>query len=967
MTIDKSYNPHDIEARWYKHWEDRGYFAPSQADGEPYCIMIPPPNVTGSLHMGHAFQDTIMDALIRFNRMKGRNTLWQPGMDHAGIATQMVVERLINAEGKTRHDYGREKFIEKVWDWKAESGGTITQQLRRMGASPDWDNERFTMDEGLNKAVNEVFVSLYDEGIIYRGKRLVNWDPVLHTALSDLEVLSEEEKGFLWHLKYPLCDSELSDSDSFLIVATTRPETMLGDTAVAVHPDDERYQDLVGRYCELPLTGRKIPIIADDYVDPEFGSGCVKITPAHDFNDYQVWVRHRHSAEMTNQIHGGLINVFNDDASIRDNQNNNDLEEGQLIPSAYVGLDRIQARKNIVADFEALGLLERIDDHRLMIPRGDRSGAVVEPYLTDQWYVDLTRDVQDDGRPGGKAVITDPSIDAVRSGKIEFVPESWSKTYYQWLENIEDWCISRQIWWGHRIPAWYDDDDNVYVGHDEQQVRNKYFLDSGVSLRQDDDVLDTWFSSALWPFSTLGWPEQTERLKTFYPTSVLVTGFDIIFFWVARMIMMGTKFMGEVPFSQVYIHGLVRDAHGQKMSKSKGNVLDPIDLIDGIDLDALVSKRVKGMMQPHLEEKIAKLTRKDFPDGIPGFGTDALRFTFAALASNGRDINFDLGRIEGYRNFCNKIWNAARFVQMNTEGMDCGQCEYQSNQRVELSSADRWMISRLQKSELKIEEAIVRYRFDHAAQEIYDLTWNYYCDWYLELSKTVLSNPDSPEALQIGTRRTLLRVLETILRLAHPIMPFITEDIWQRISEQAGKSGETIMTQPYPESDPDKIDELAEIEIEWVMAFILGVRKIRGEMDISPGKRVPVLIADASADDLAKLAANRSFLDVVGKIESIDVLDQGQEQPEAAITMLGNMKLLIPMAGLIDKGAELARLGKQALQIEAEIQRVSKKLGNSGFVEKAPAVVVQKEQQKLDDYRVQKSGIEQQIEKISAL
>jgi valyl-tRNA synthetase len=962
MTIDKSYNPHDIEARWYKHWEDKGYFAPSEGDGESYCIMIPPPNVTGRLYMGHAFQDTIMDALIRFNRMKGRKTLWQPGMDHAGIATQMVVERLINAEGKTRHDYGREKFIEKVWDWKAESGGTITQQLRRMGASPDWENERFTMDEGLSKAVNEVFVSLYDEGIIYRGKRLVNWDPVLHTALSDLEVLSEEEKGFLWHLKYPLCDS-----DGFLTVATTRPETMLGDSAVAVHPDDERYHGLVGKYCELPLTGRKIPIIADDYVDPEFGSGCVKITPAHDFNDYQVWVRHRHSVEMTTQIHGGLINVFNDDASVRDNLNNEDIEEGQLIPDAYIGLDRIKARKSIVTDFEALGLLERIDDHKLMIPRGDRSGAVVEPYLTDQWYVDLTRDVQEDGRPGGKAVITDPSIDAVRSGKIEFVPENWSKTYYQWLENIEDWCISRQIWWGHRIPAWYDDEGNVYVGHDEQQVRDKYSLDHSVSLRQDDDVLDTWFSSALWPFSTLGWPEKTERLDTFYPTSVLVTGFDIIFFWVARMIMMGTKFMGEVPFSQVYIHGLVRDAHGQKMSKSKGNVLDPIDLIDGIELDALVNKRVKGMMQPHLEEKIAKQTRKDFPDGIPSFGTDALRFTFAALASNGRDINFDLGRIEGYRNFCNKIWNAARYVQMNTEGLDCGQHGDQRGQKVALSSADRWMISRLQKSEQKIEDAIVRYRFDHAAQEIYDLTWNYYCDWYLELCKPVLNNPDSPEALQIGTRRTLLRVLETILRLAHPIMPFITEEIWQRISAPAGKSGETIMTQPYPKSEPGKIDEQAETEIEWVMAFILGVRKIRGEMDIPPGKRVPVLITDASGDDLDKLKDNRSCLDVVGKIESIDVLDQGQQQPEATIVMLGNMKILIPMAGLIDKDAELARLGKQALQIESEIQRISKKLSNSGFMEKAPAAVVQKEQQKLDDYRVQKAGIEQQIEKISAL
>ena len=613
--MDKSYNPGDIESRWYEHWEKKGYFEPAPGDQESYCIMIPPPNVTGSLHMGHAFQDTIMDALIRYHRMQGRKTLWQPGTDHAGIATQMVVERLINAEGKTRHDYGRDKFIERVWDWKQESGGTITRQLRRMGASPDWSHERFTMDEGLSDAVMEVFVSLYDDGIIYRGKRLVNWDPVLHTALSDLEVLSQEEQGHLWHLRYPL-----ADGSGHLTVATTRPETMLGDSAVAVHPDDERYSHLVGQQCELPLTGRAIPIIADEYVDPEFGSGCVKITPAHDFNDYQVWLRHRESPEMRAQAGGGLINVFTDDAAIRANRNDDEVSEGTLVPEAYVGLDRMDARKQIVSDLDGQGLVERIDDHTLMIPRGDRSGAVVEPYLTDQWYVDLTRDVQEDGRPGGKAVITDPSLDAVRSGAIEFVPENWSKTYYQWLENIEDWCISRQIWWGHRIPAWYDDEGNVYVAKDEDAVREKYGLGSDCTRGQDSDVVDTWFSSALWPFSTLGWPEKTDRLETFYPTSVLVTGFDIIFFWVARMIMMGTRFMGEVPFHQVYIHGLIRDAHGQKMSKSKGNVLDPIDLIDGIELEDLVSKRTRGMMQPHLEEKIAQQTRADYPDGIPGFG-----------------------------------------------------------------------------------------------------------------------------------------------------------------------------------------------------------------------------------------------------------------------------------------------------------------------------------------------------------
>ncbi len=963
MTIDKSYNPHDIEGRWYAHWESQGYFSPAEGDAESYCIMIPPPNVTGSLHMGHAFQDTIMDALTRYHRMRGRKTLWQPGMDHAGIATQMVVERLINAEGKTRHDYGRDQFIQRVWDWKAESGGMITQQLRRMGASPDWQHERFTMDDGLNIAVNEVFVSLYDEGIIYRGKRLVNWDPVLHTALSDLEVLSAEEKGHLWHLQYPLCDESGSVTDRVLTVATTRPETMLGDSAVAVHPDDERYAELAGRFCELPLTGRKIPIVADEYVDPEFGSGCVKITPAHDFNDYQVWIRHRDKAEMQHQTHGGLINVFTDDAAIRQNINNDDLQEGELIPSRYVGLDRNEARKQIVDDLDSKGLLERIDDHKLMIPRGDRSNAVVEPYLTDQWYVDLTRDVQEDGRPGGKAVITDPSIEAVRSGNIEFVPQNWSKTYYQWLENIEDWCISRQIWWGHRIPAWYDTEGNVFVGQDESRVREKYDIGEAVVLQQDPDVLDTWFSSALWPFSTLGWPENTDRLKTFYPTSVLITGFDIIFFWVARMIMMGTRFMGEVPFKQVYIHGLVRDAHGQKMSKSKGNVLDPIDLIDGIAMEDLVSKRTKGMMQPHLEEKIAKQTRKDFPEGIPSFGTDALRFTFAALASNGRDINFDLGRIEGYKNFCNKIWNAARFVLMNTEGENCGQ----NNAEVELSVVDRWMISRLQRSEKAVNEAIEKYRFDHAAQEIYDLTWNRYCDWYLELTKPVLNSPDSSETQKAGTRRTLLRVLETILRLAHPIMPFISEEIWQRLAVSLEKEGDTIMTQPYPKAAQSKIDRHAENEVEWIMSCILGIRKIRGEMDISPGKRVPVLVSDASEEDLAKLESSRAYLDVVGKIESINILSETDEQPESAIFMVGNMKLLIPMAGLIDKQAELERLNKQVGQIESEAQRVAGKLENKGFVDKAPAAVVEKQKQKAEDLKIQLEGLLQQVEKIRAI
>ena len=958
MTIDKSYNPHQVETKWYDYWEKAGYFAPSGTVSDAYCIVIPPPNVTGSLHMGHAFQDTIMDALIRYHRMRGDNTLWQPGMDHAGIATQMVVERLINAEGKTRHDYGRKKFIEKIWQWKNESGGMITSQLRRMGASADWEHERFTMDPGLSRAVSEVFVQLYDEGIIYRGKRLVNWDPVLHTALSDLEVLSQEEDGSLWHLRYPI-----ADGDGYLTVATTRPETMLGDSAVAVHPDDEKYRALIGKWVELPLTGRQIPVIADHYVDPGFGSGCVKITPAHDFNDYQVWTRHRDTRSIREQVHQGLINVFTADANIRENINDKDLCEGDLIPANYVGLDRFAARDAIIADLRQQGLLDRIDDHKLMVPRGDRSGAVVEPFLTDQWYVDLTRETLDDGRPGGKTRIVMPSIDAVKSGAIEFVPSNWAKTYFQWMENIEDWCISRQIWWGHRIPAWYDENGNIFVGMDESAVRVKYNIADEVKLLQDEDVLDTWFSSALWPFSTLGWPSITDRLNTFYPTSVLVTGFDIIFFWVARMIMFGIRFMHQAPFHQVYIHGLIRDSHGQKMSKSKGNVLDPIDLIDGIELEPLVEKRIQGMMQPHLREKIEQQTRQDFPDGIPSFGTDALRFTFMALASNGRDINFDLGRTEGYRNFCNKIWNAARFVLINTQGHDCGQ----SGSDVMLSMVDKWMISQLQRSEKKVQESMESYRFDLAAQEVHDLIWNKYCGWYLELSKPVLNNSDSAPALQAGSRRTLARVFEAILRLVHPFMPFITEEIWQQISPLAGKRGETIMTQPYPRYDPSRIDHNAEHEMGWVMQFILGIRKIKGEMDVSPGRKVPVLLAGATSRDLEMLERNRAYLDVGGNIESIVVLAQEDSEPESAVVIAGDMKILIPIAGLIDKQAESDRLGKQAQQIDSELARIRGKLDNRQFIDKAPRQVVEKEQQKLIDLESKRRVIKQQLEKISSL
>ena len=934
--MDKTYQPHAIEQRWYQQWEEKGYFAP-QGNGDPYCIMIPPPNVTGTLHMGHAFQDTIMDTLIRYHRMKGDNTLWQPGCDHAGIATQMVVERQLNAEGKTRHDLGRDKFIERVWEWKEQSGGNITQQLRRMGTSPDWTRERFTMDDGLSAAVQKIFIDLYDEGIIYRGKRLVNWDPVLHTALSDLEVLSEEENGHLWHLRYPL-----SDGSGHLVVATTRPETMLGDSAVAVHPDDERYTHLIGKTITLPLVNREIPIVADDYVDAEFGSGCVKITPAHDHNDYAMGQRHNLA----------LINIFTDDAAINDNA-----------PEKYRGMDRYEARKAIVADLEAAGLIEKIDDHKLMVPRGDRSNAVVEPYLTDQWYVDLTREVQDDGRPGGKALITDPSIECVRDGRIEFVPENWSKTYYGWMENIQDWCISRQIWWGHRIPAWYDADGNIYVAEDEAAARAKYGIDASVELTQDDDVLDTWFSSALWPFSTLGWPDNTDALKTFYPTSVLVTGFDIIFFWVARMIMFGLVGMeGKVPFHQVYIHGLVRDANGAKMSKSKGNILDPLDIIDGIELEALVQKRTGNMMQPHLAEKIEKQTRKEFPDGIPSYGTDALRFTFASLASTGRDVRFDLKRVEGYRNFCNKLWNASRYVMMNVEGQDVGL----GDEPVELSLADRWIRSRLQHVEKEIGEHIDAYRFDLAASAIYEFAWNEYCDWYVELAKPALLG-DSNDAQKRGTRRTLVRVLGAILRLAHPMMPYITEELWQKIGPLSGSDCESIMIAPYPITDDSKVDAEAEAEIEWVKEFVLGVRKIRAEMDIAPGKLLPVLLGNSSESDSARAQQHSTLIQSLARVESITVLTEGENAPESATALIGELQILIPLSGLIDKEAEIARLQKEIGKLDGEIKRLGGKLGNEQFVAKAPDAVVAKERERLAETESAHQQLRDQLNKIQAM
>ena len=910
--------------------------------------MIPPPNVTGSLHMGHGFNNTIMDTLTRYHRMRGDRTLWLPGTDHAGIATQMVVERQLEAAGKTRHDLGRDAFIERIWEWQAESGGAITQQLRRLGSSLDWSHERFTMDDGLSNAVREVFVRLYEEGLIYRGKRLVNWDPKLHTAVSDLEVIATEENGHMWHMRYPL-----SNGQGFMTVATTRPETLLGDCAVAVNPADERYRHMIGELLILPLTNRRIPIIADsEHVDPAFGTGCVKITPAHDFNDYGVWQRHRDEVAIASQPHGGLINIFTSDAAIRSNEE----DEGELIPVPYQGLDRYAARKQIVADLDAAGLLEKVVEHKLMVPRGDRSGVVIEPFLTDQWYVKI-------------APLAEPAIAAVEEGRIRFVPDNWKNTYFDWMRNIQDWCISRQIWWGHRIPAWYDEAGNIYVGRDEAEVRSKHQLPADYVLRQDDDVLDTWFSSALWPFSTLGWPEKTSELRDFYPTSVLVTGFDIIFFWVARMIMMGLKFMDAVPFRDIYVHGLVRDAEGQKMSKSKGNVLDPIDVIDGIELDALVTKRTSGMMQPQLAERIAQQTRKTYPDGIPAFGTDALRFTFAALAATGRDIKLDGARIEGYRNFCNKLWNAARYVLLSVAPE--GQSLLEPASAAERSVADRWILSRLQSTTETVTRAIDNYRFDLAAQSLYEFTWNEYCDWYLELCKPVLNGTTASAAAKAATRHTLVEVLEKLLRLAHPIIPFITEEIWQQVApliQPNLRSGEhSIMLQAYPTMDESLLDQAASAEIAWIQAFILGIRKIKGEMNIAPGKPIPVLLAGASQQDQEYAARHRTYLDFLARTESVTILAEGASEPESAVSLIGNLRILIPLAGLIDKDAELKRLGKEIQKVESEVERTTNKLANPGFADKAPAAVVQKEQEKLADAQLLLSQLQEQLTKMQAL
>ena len=901
MAMDKTYDPRSLEQSRYEAWEQAGRFSPT-GQGSPYCIALPPPNVTGSLHMGHAFQDTLMDALTRYHRMRGDNTLWQCGTDHAGIATQMVVERQLAQRGLSRHDLGRERFVEAVWAWKEQSGGTITRQLRRMGAAMDWSRERFTLDDELSRAVREVFVSLYSEGLIYRGKRLVNWDPVLHTAISDLEVVAEEEDGFLWHLRYPL-----TDGSGHLVVATTRPETMLGDTAVAVNPADDRYRRFIGKEILLPLTERSIPIIADDYVDPEFGSGCVKITPAHDFNDYAVGQRH------------GLpiINIFTDDAAINDNA-----------PERFRGLDRFEARQRVVAELEDLELLVRTDPHKLMVPRGDRTQAIIEPYLTDQWFVKI--------QP-----LADPAIAAVEDGRIRFIPDNWAKTYFEWMRNIEDWCISRQLWWGHRIPAWYDEAGNIYVGHDEADARARCGLGPELVLRQDADVLDTWFSSALWPFSTLGWPEKTPDLASFYPTSVLVTGFDIIFFWVARMIMLGIKFMGDVPFREVYIHGLVRDADGNKMSKSKGNIIDPIDLIDGIDIETLVSKRTNGLMRPEDAPRIEADTRCQYPQGINAHGTDALRFTFAVMATQGRDIRFDLGRIGGYRNFCNKIWNAGRFVltvcEQHRGDTPATACV--------MGMPERWIKSQLRATVARAREGFSDYRFDLGAQALYDFIWDEYCDWYIEMAKVTLYDDEATAAQKDGVCATLIEVLDGALRALHPFMPFITEEIWLKLRALGGSDAATIMNQEYPRIDAYPAAPADEVQCGWLKEFVLGVRRIRAEYDIEPSTRLPIFTREGSNDERAWLAAHHRIVEQLARTQP--VAPAPDAPGDVATALAGGMTILVPLDNLIDKNAELARVTKELERLEGEISRAETKLANASFVERAPAAVVEKERDRL--------------------
>ena len=947
--MEKSFEPRPIESKWYARWEQSGQFKMgTSGQGEPYCILLPPPNVTGTLHMGHAFQQTVMDMLIRYQRMRGMNTLWQVGTDHAGIATQKIVENQLAAENKTRHDLGREPFVERVWQWKEESGSTITNQMRRLGVAADWSRERFTMDEGLSAAVRKVFVEWYRAGLIYRGNRLVNWDPVLGTAVSDLEVNMEERDGHMWHILYPFSDGPVGAMRG-MHIATTRPETMLADGALAVHPDDERYKHLVGKYVDLPLCDRRIPVIADDFVDPAFGSGCVKITGAHDFNDYAC--AKRHGIEM--------IVIMTLDAKMNDNA-----------PAKYRGLDRYAARKAVVADLEAQGYLEKIVSHKHQVPVGDRSGAVIEPMLTDQWFVDLTSDTLKDGRPGGRKAITEPALDAVRSGEIKFVPENWTTTYTQWLENIQDWCISRQQWWGHRIPAWYDEAGNIFVGEDEADARKHAAVQPVGALKQDDDVLDTWFSSALWPFSTLGWPcngpvknergevvANWEHDKIFLPSAVLVTGFDIIFFWVARMVMATKYFTGKVPFREVYINAIVRDAEGQKMSKSKGNTLDPLDLIDGIELEPLVEKSTKSLLIPQVREKVEKRIRKDYPHGIPAIGTDALRFTFAALATYSRTINFDVKRAEGYKAFCNKLWNAARFVLMN---LPEGQLPAPSGAPV--TEAERWILTRLKQTLLEVEQHFISYRFDLLAHALYEFVWNEYCDWFLELSKPALNGEDAVAAA--STRHTLLVVLETVLRALHPIIPFITEEIWQAVAPRLGIQAESIFLRPWPKADAIAADEAATAEIEWFKNVLSGIRRIRAEMNIAPGKTIPLLLADGDTSDRARAAKFAAQISFLARVEAPQWIAAGENEPAAAAAVVGTLRVLIPLAGLIDLDAEKTRLGKEIAKIETEIKKCENKLGNANFVANAPAEVVAQERQRIADWGTQLGALREQMRKL---